>query len=1006
DPQRTFEETARAKQQHRPRDPRELYPDAPADLSELALALLATDPAARAGYEQVTRGDRASAAPRRVSLLPHRGELLLGRESQLAQLDAAFARARAGQLSQVFVSGASGMGKSAVVRRFLHDAETQANAVVLSARCYEREELPFKAFDPLVDALSTYLLELEEQELSALLPANVDSLAWVFPTLRRLPPVHQRMGENDQSHDLLERRRLAIEALWELCRRISQRQPLILYIDDLQWGDLDSAAFFARFQQDGEPAAILLVCAYRSEDRARSPLLTTLWASEATSARASTRASDIQHVSVEALAASDATELARSMLPPGAERERLAEQIGREGLGSPFFIRELSAYVRERGMVEGADGLRLEQVVTARLDALNEETRLMLDVVVAAGRPERRAVLEAAADLGPLGFGALRTLEHQNLVQSGGAGAGARIEPFHDRIRETAYDALSPDRRAALHRRLAEALERGSERASETEALFKHWKACGERERAHGYAIEAAESAQRTAAFARAAALFGEAAELLTSHDDAWSALQERRAQALVLAGRGAEAAHAFECAAGATQGERAKGLRVRGQVELLRAGRVDEALSGLAIHADATGLRLPKTDLGAIMMLLWRRLRIRLGRQVQMRAEQSVPGALAARVERLWEIASSLASVDFLRGNVYSAELTLCAMQARGSRQLAFAYAMESINAAAGADGKRCDDYAQRCLHAADDSDSSYVKAVSCGTIGVARLLRGDWSEARRLTQESQRIHRTSPVGAWDVATMVFWDLQAAAQLGEVADLTRQIPEALRDADSRGDLFASTYFRTLRSTWAWLAPDQPATARSELAIAERNWPAHGYQLPHYYMTLAQAEVDMYEGRPTASLERLHAEWKRGTLLRNIQHARCELRGLRGRLCLAQARVSASPALLREARDDARALAKEGRPWPAALAVLLQAGLASFEEPAKAVDLLRDAAARFDALGMKLHAAAADYRRGHLLTNGEGSELVLQADGRMRRCGVKRPECFARILAPGFAEPV
>ncbi|MDB4988146.1 MAG: ATPase/protein kinase family protein, partial [Myxococcaceae bacterium] len=59
DPQRTFEETARAKQQQRPRDPRELNPDAPADLSVLGLAFLATDPAARAGYEQVTRGDRA-----------------------------------------------------------------------------------------------------------------------------------------------------------------------------------------------------------------------------------------------------------------------------------------------------------------------------------------------------------------------------------------------------------------------------------------------------------------------------------------------------------------------------------------------------------------------------------------------------------------------------------------------------------------------------------------------------------------------------------------------------------------------------------------------------------------------------------------------------------------------------------------------------------------------------------------------------------------------------------
>jgi serine/threonine protein kinase len=995
-PRRTFEESARAKREQVPLDPRELNPDAPADLSELALALLSPDPATRAGYQRVSA--RRASQPRPRSIRPRADELLLGRASQLSLLNDAFAHARAGRCNQVFVSGASGMGKSAVMRHFLFGAES-GGAVVLSARCYEREELPYKAFDPLVDALSSYLLECDEPQLRALLPPNIENLAWVFPTLRRVPAVDALMSAHDASQDLLERRRLAADALWELCRRISQRQPLILYIDDLQWGDLDSAAFFARLHFVKESAAMLLVCAYRSEDRARSPLLSALWASEAE------RGTALLQVSVEALDERDATALARSLLPVDAAHERLATKIVREALGSPFFIRELAAYVRERGLLTGSESLRLDHVVRARLDALSADSRLMLDVVVAAGRPERRAILEAACELGPLGFGALRILERQHLVQSGGTEAGARIEAYHDRIRETAYEALGSERRTALHRRLAEALELKRDGANEAEALFKHWKAAGDAERARTYAIEAAESAERSAAFARAAALFEEAATLLPAQEETWSWLQERRAQALVLAGRGVDAAAAFELAAGSGSGERPKALRVRGQVELLRAGRIDAAMAGLAAHADATGLRLPKTDLGAIFMLLVRRLRIRLSRRPKLQPDHCVPGALAARVERLWEIASSLASVDFLRGNVYSAELTICAQRARGARQLAFAYAMESISAAAGAECKRCDDYAARCLDAADRNESTYVKAVSRGTVGVARLLCGDWAEARRLAQESQRMHRTNPVGAWDVATMVFWDLQAAAQLGEVADLTRQIPEALRDADSRGDLFASTYFRTLRSTWAWLGPDQTATVRAELETAERNWPAHGYQLPHYYITLAYAELDLYERRPAASLERLQKEWKRGTLLRNIQHARCELRGLRGRLCLAQARERLDPALLRLARDDARALAREGGRWPAALAALLHAGLASFEDREKALELLRQAASQFDALGMKLHARAADYRRGQLLSNEEGSALLLQSAAAIGACGVKVPENFVRLLAPGFATP-
>ncbi|HEX5660068.1 MAG TPA: serine/threonine-protein kinase, partial [Polyangiales bacterium] len=198
-PRRTFDETARAKLEQRPRDPRELNPDAPADLSELALALLAPDASERAGYERVracvASRVRHTERPARasLSLAPRSSEFLLGRAPQLAQLNAAFARARAGHFGQVFVSGRSGMGKSALVRHFLQGAEANAGAIVLAARCYEREELPYKAFDPLVDALSAYLFELEPDELTALLPTNVDSLAWVFPTLRRLKPIEERM---------------------------------------------------------------------------------------------------------------------------------------------------------------------------------------------------------------------------------------------------------------------------------------------------------------------------------------------------------------------------------------------------------------------------------------------------------------------------------------------------------------------------------------------------------------------------------------------------------------------------------------------------------------------------------------------------------------------------------------------------------------------------------------------------------------------------------------------
>ena len=69
---------------------------------------------------------------------------------------------RGGQTVTVYVRGLSGMGKSTLVRTFLEQVEERkfANAVVLQGRCYERESVPYKALDGVVDSLSKYLASM------------------------------------------------------------------------------------------------------------------------------------------------------------------------------------------------------------------------------------------------------------------------------------------------------------------------------------------------------------------------------------------------------------------------------------------------------------------------------------------------------------------------------------------------------------------------------------------------------------------------------------------------------------------------------------------------------------------------------------------------------------------------------------------------------------------------------------------------------------------------------
>ena len=77
------------------------------------------------------------------------------------------------------------MGKSQLVRRFLD--EVGSDALVLEGRCYERESVPYKAFDSVVDSLSRHLRRLPDVEVAALLPRHPDLLVRMFPVLGAVP---------------------------------------------------------------------------------------------------------------------------------------------------------------------------------------------------------------------------------------------------------------------------------------------------------------------------------------------------------------------------------------------------------------------------------------------------------------------------------------------------------------------------------------------------------------------------------------------------------------------------------------------------------------------------------------------------------------------------------------------------------------------------------------------------------------------------------------------------
>ncbi|HEX6246176.1 MAG TPA: serine/threonine-protein kinase, partial [Polyangiales bacterium] len=180
-----------AKQQRAAPSASECAPHVPADLDALCARLLAQNPDERPRGEEVlvALGVHGGAHSAEVSALKapalsSSAAAFAGRELELENLERALSRTHQGEFRLVLVEGESGVGKSELVAEFLRGLRLRhASLVTLQGRCYENEQLPYKAFDGCVDELAKLLRKLSEDECRALMPPRAALLGQLFPVL-------------------------------------------------------------------------------------------------------------------------------------------------------------------------------------------------------------------------------------------------------------------------------------------------------------------------------------------------------------------------------------------------------------------------------------------------------------------------------------------------------------------------------------------------------------------------------------------------------------------------------------------------------------------------------------------------------------------------------------------------------------------------------------------------------------------------------------------------------
>ncbi|WP_437612558.1 AAA family ATPase [Sorangium sp. So ce834] len=978
---------------------------APEDLDRLCRELLAHDPAARPTAREVAARLLGQAAGAPIARRPAPAAPFVGRAAELGRLHAALDEARAGRTVVALLRGSSGIGKSALLQRFLESAGGGPGAVPLAGRCFQQESVPYKALDGAVDELGRHLARAAPEDLAAWLPDDVVELGRAFPVLREVPAIAAAAPREGAAPDDAERRRRAFAALRELCARLGRARALVLAVDDLQWGDLDSVALLVELMRPPAAPPLLFVASYRAEEAATSPVLRALLAALGADLAADVR---VHEIDVGELPPADAAALAGALLAGAGAPGGAAARIAAEAHHSPLFITELSRLAAERGELGGA-APDLSALLAGRVERLPAPARRLLEVVAVAGQPiARRTAARAAAAEGEAldEPEALSRLVAAQVVRVREAHDREELLPYHDRVGEAVLAALPRARRREHHLRLARALE--GQGGAEPSLLAHHLRGAGLDAEAAARAVEAAAQAQAALAFDRAARFAREALEL--GERDAAIARGARLALASALAsgGRSREAAEAYLDLASREPPREALTHRLRAMQLLLAGGYVDEGLSVLDGVLAELGLSRPGSTLEALAEAAALRARLLArGLAFRERAEREIPGRDLLAMDAC-HAAASLAVTAPVQSAPFAARHLLLALDAGEPHRLARALTLEAIHAALRGQrdgGRRAASLLALLERVAARSPRPEARHFHLLAEGVAAFARGEIERAEVLLGRSSAAlgahgGESGSGGSFAHALLatVLW-LQ-----GKIPGLAAITAELLAEARERGDRYRETMIRLNGAYLLDLAADRPASARATVDAAMERWSRAGYHVQHFREVLARGRIALYEGDAAAALRFVLAATPPllGSGMVAIPLVRGELYYLRALASLAAAaRGGARAVALRAlALADARALDRRDVFWGPPVAAMIRASVAAQRgRAAEAAGRMRGAEAALDRLGAALLAAAARRARGLWLGGDEGRALVAAADAWMEARGVRRPARFAATLA-------
>lgn len=836
-----------------------LYTEAiPEDLRTLCEVLLDRDPKARPSAFEAAKmiglpiTDRSASshelsAPPMVTSIP-----FVGRSVELARLMEHLACASARDGTCVFVTGESGIGKSSLIEEFARRARAERpNLCVLRGRCHGREQIPFGAWDSVVDDITRWLCAASEEVVARVWPRDDSMLVRIFPMLQGVPGA-SHTNTTSALGDARQRRQ-AFDAFKSLLRAMSHEIEVLICLNDLQWADRDSLALLSTLFDGNENPQVTAVATIRTAETTAPDV-----------ARQIQVLTD--HIPLRALNSGDADKLISGLLTEfqqdmnEAQRKRLIQASA----GHPMFLAELVRYA-DLSTGQTAE-YQLDDVLLRRATHLPVEAQSIMQAVSVASGPVPNEVVMRVAGVTPDTYATqLNNLTSQRLLQAQGLGRTNLVESFHARVQEALYTKLDADKRRDLHREIAEQWEALGGGA---ESIADHFFEGGDPKTAATHAERAARHAVSTFAFDSAARWLRKTLEWSSPEGDERKRLLVSLGKALSNAGRRHEAGTVLMEAANLETDSRLRFDALRHAAEdFLSGGYFHEGVAASDELLQAVGLSLPRGrfDLLGKLFLSQTRRHLR-GLKWTPTPREEISEDTLRTIDACWAMMAGLGQIDALRvlpvgdhGHVLSLDT---GEPARVCRSLMGAIAAES---AFGRE-KQVREMLESCERAAVAARSpiadTYLEIARAMEAFLLRLNVVDC--LAHCERASALMEETGRTRGWESDYAVQYRLWSLFYLAEIGQVRRDYGRTLAFARQVGHRYMEVGLRTFFPT-LHLADDRPIVARQDIQSAMTEWVPGTGLVTHQHLWAAKglSMTAIYAGEARQRFDELEETWSK-----------------------------------------------------------------------------------------------------------------------------------------------